>query len=180
MLARRWSTFAGNPAATSPGSPCWSTVGSPSSRYRRCPLSGHALAPWRAASDRPKSSAATNVTALTPALPASGIINRRNGGNMASEQMQQLASLFGSGRERFSRNNVGLQDVRDICEGLHAASAEPEGVTYAEVNAGGVPALWCIPAECDANSVLLHSHAGDPDGPRAHRVGHADRRRKAS
>jgi acetyl esterase/lipase len=79
---------------------------------------------------------------------------------MASEQMQQLAALFGSGRERFSRNNLALQDIRDICEGLHAASAEPEGVTYAEVNAGGVPALWCIPAECDTNSVLLHSHAG--------------------
>jgi hypothetical protein len=72
---------------------------------------------------------------------------------MASEQMQQLAALFGSGRERFSRNNVGLQDVRDICEGLHAASAEPEGVTYAEVDAGGVPALWCIPAECDAHEL---------------------------
>jgi NADPH-dependent 2,4-dienoyl-CoA reductase/sulfur reductase-like enzyme len=56
---------------------------------------------------------------------------------MASEQMQQLAALFGSGRERFSRNNLGLQDVRDICEGLHAASAEPEGVTYAEIDAGG-------------------------------------------
>ena len=79
---------------------------------------------------------------------------------MASEQLQQLAALFGSGRERFSRKSLGLDDVRDICEGLHAASAEPEGVTYAEVNAGGVPALWCIPAECDANSVLLHSHAG--------------------
>jgi acetyl esterase/lipase len=79
---------------------------------------------------------------------------------MASEQMQQLAMVFGSGRERFSRNNIGLQDVRDICEGLHAASAEPEGVTYAEVDADGVPALWCIPAECDANSVLLHCHAG--------------------
>jgi hypothetical protein len=79
---------------------------------------------------------------------------------MASEQMQQLAALFESGRERFSNNNLGLQDVRDICEGLHAASAEPEGVTCAEVDAGGVPAIWCIPAGCDANSVLLHSHAG--------------------
>src|SRR5262245_42070397 len=79
---------------------------------------------------------------------------------MASEQMQELAALFGSGRERVSNSNLGLQNVRDICEGLHAAGAEPEGVTYTEVDAGGVPALWCIPAQCDANSVLLHSHAG--------------------
>jgi epsilon-lactone hydrolase len=79
---------------------------------------------------------------------------------MASEQMQQLAALFGSGRERFSNNNLSLEDIRDICEGLHAASREPEGVTYAEVDAGGVAALWCIPAGCDADGVLLHSHAG--------------------
>src|SRR5262245_22925563 len=117
MLARRWFTFAANLAATSPGSPCQSTVGSPSSRYRRS-----------------LTEIATKVTALTPMLPDSGICHRGNGGNMASEQMQQLAALFGSGRERFSRNHLGLQDVRDICEGLHAASAEPEGVTYAEVD----------------------------------------------
>jgi epsilon-lactone hydrolase len=79
---------------------------------------------------------------------------------MASEQMRQLAALFGSGRERFSSNNLGLEDIRDICEGLHAASREPEGVTYAEVDAGGVAALWCIPAGCDADGVVLHSHAG--------------------
>jgi epsilon-lactone hydrolase len=79
---------------------------------------------------------------------------------MASEQMQQLAALFGSGRERFSNSNLSLEDIRDICEGLHAAGREPEGVTYAEVDAGGVAALWCIPAGCDADGVLLHSHAG--------------------
>jgi epsilon-lactone hydrolase len=79
---------------------------------------------------------------------------------MASEQMQQLAALFASGRERFSNSNLGLDDIRDICEGLHAASREPECVTYAEVDAGGVAALWCIPAGCDADGVLLHSHAG--------------------
>jgi acetyl esterase/lipase len=79
---------------------------------------------------------------------------------MASEQMQQLAALFASGRERFSNSNLGLDDIRDICEGLHAASREPEGVTYAEVDAGGVAAMWCIPEGCDADGVLLHSHAG--------------------
>jgi hypothetical protein len=30
----------------------------------------------------------------------------------------------------------------------------------AEVDADGVPALWCIPEGCDANRVLLHSHSG--------------------
>jgi hypothetical protein len=94
-----------------------------------------------AASYRPKSLAATKVPALTPVLRGFEICNRRNGGNMASEQMQQLAALFESGRERFSNNNLGLQDVRDICEGLHAASAEPEPTgweRWADAEAVGV------------------------------------------
>src|SRR6266853_1896777 len=45
-------------------------------------------------------------------------------------------------------------------EALAALTREPEGVTYAEVDAGGVPALWCIPQGCDNDSVLLHCHAG--------------------
>jgi monoterpene epsilon-lactone hydrolase len=96
---------------------------------------------------------------------------------MASEQMQQLAALFESGRERFSNNNLGLQDVRDICEGLHAASAEPEGVTYAEVDAGGVPAIWCIPAGCDATSNLVR--AIDPSPWKSNGSARCGRRRSA-
>src|SRR6516165_11280580 len=49
---------------------------------------------------------------------------------------------------------------RDIVENLHLAAIEPEAVTYAEVDAGGVPALWCIPERSDPDRVLLHSHAG--------------------
>ena len=37
---------------------------------------------------------------------------------------------------------------------------EPEAVTYAEVDADGVPALWCIPQGSDPDRVLLHSHSG--------------------
>jgi hypothetical protein len=36
--------------------------------------------------------------------------------------------------------------IRDIVESAHIATKEPEGVTYAEVDAGGVEVLWCIPA----------------------------------
>jgi len=43
---------------------------------------------------------------------------------------------------------------------LHLAAIEPEAVTYAEVDADGVPALWCIPEGCDADRILLHSHSG--------------------
>jgi epsilon-lactone hydrolase len=40
------------------------------------------------------------------------------------------------------------------------AVREPEGVTYAEVDAGGVPALWCIPDGADPDKALLHFHFG--------------------
>src|SRR5262249_56200584 len=79
---------------------------------------------------------------------------------MASEQARVLAELFASTRERFSSPNLDLATVRDICESLQAAGSEPAGVTYAEVSAGGVPAMWCIPEDCAENRVLLHNHAG--------------------
>ena len=40
------------------------------------------------------------------------------------------------------------------------AAIEPEAVTYAEVDADGVPALWCIPEGSDPDRALLHSHSG--------------------
>jgi hypothetical protein len=57
-----------------------------------------------------------------------------------------------------------LEDVRDFCERVQGASAEPAGVRYAEVDAGGVPALWCISEQCDPDGVLVHSHAGGSVG----------------
>ncbi|WP_205661098.1 alpha/beta hydrolase [Amycolatopsis vastitatis] len=47
-----------------------------------------------------------------------------------------------------------------MVETHHLASTEPEGVTYAEVDAGGVPALWCVPAGADPGRALLHFHFG--------------------
>jgi hypothetical protein len=72
--------------------------------------------------------------------------------DMASEQLQRLAGLFASVRGR-TMHNPGLEDIRDICERVQIASAEPAGVRYVEVDADGVPALWCIPEECDATGV---------------------------
>jgi monoterpene epsilon-lactone hydrolase len=66
----------------------------------------------------------------------------------------------GAAQDRLRNPDLGLPTVRDICEALDALAKEPEGVTYAEVDAGGVPALWCIPQGCDVGSVLLHCHAG--------------------
>ena len=79
---------------------------------------------------------------------------------MASAQTKQMNELYASIKERVSKPGLDLATIRDIMENLHLAAIEPEGVTYAEVEADGVPALWCIPLGCDPDRVLLHSHAG--------------------
>jgi epsilon-lactone hydrolase len=79
---------------------------------------------------------------------------------MASEQQKQMNVLYASIKEQLSNPDIDLATLRDIAEKVHLAATEPEAVTYAEVDAGGAPALWCIPEGCDPDRVLLHSHAG--------------------
>src|SRR3982074_263731 len=78
---------------------------------------------------------------------------------MISDKAHQMADQMGSIAGRLSQA-ADLATRRDIAETLHTVGNEPEGVTYAEVNAGGVPALWCIPEASDADHVLLHNHMG--------------------
>jgi len=75
---------------------------------------------------------------------------------MASEQAKEMAQRYASVRERTSRPDLDLAARRDIDESLHSLAREPERVSFAEVDADGVPALWCS----DAEHVLLHCHAG--------------------
>jgi monoterpene epsilon-lactone hydrolase len=79
---------------------------------------------------------------------------------MASVQSDHLAEVFGAVQDRLNNPHLGLSTIRDVVDALGNAAKEPEGVTYAEVDAGGVPALWCIPERCDTDCVLLHCHAG--------------------
>jgi monoterpene epsilon-lactone hydrolase len=79
---------------------------------------------------------------------------------MASQQLKHMNELYASIKERISKPDIDLATRRDIVENLHLAAGEPEAVTYAEVDANGVPALWCIPADSDPDRVLLHSHSG--------------------
>src|SRR5260221_14210936 len=86
---------------------------------------------------------------------------RQEGGRvMVTEQAKQMAEFFASIAKRRSKPDLDLATMRDINEGLHVCGTDPEGVPYAEVDAGGVPALWCIPEGSDTEHVLLHSHNG--------------------
>lgn len=79
---------------------------------------------------------------------------------MASTQAKEFAAFLDGLRTRFSTPGLDLATQRDIVETLHLAATEPEGVSYQEVDAGGVQALWCIPANSDPDAVLLHGHLG--------------------
>ena len=45
-------------------------------------------------------------------------------------------------------------------EGWQVLTAEPGGVDYLEVDAGGRPALWAVPHGADGNAVLFAVHGG--------------------
>jgi epsilon-lactone hydrolase len=77
-----------------------------------------------------------------------------------SPEAQQFAQFLESVSAKASTPGLDLAVIRDIVETNHRASAEPEGVTYAEVDAGGVPALWCIPEDAHPDRALLHFHFG--------------------
>jgi|SRR5215472_9920598 len=77
---------------------------------------------------------------------------------MVSTQNKQMAQFLASMTERMSRTDLDLATIRDVYENLHLEAREPEGVCYADVDIDGVPALWCVPTDCDVDRVLLHAH----------------------
>jgi monoterpene epsilon-lactone hydrolase len=79
---------------------------------------------------------------------------------MTSNESREFSQSWAALRERMSDPDLDLATVRDIIETVHIAAKEPEGVTYEEVDAGGVEALWCVPANSEPRTVLLHNHMG--------------------
>jgi monoterpene epsilon-lactone hydrolase len=79
---------------------------------------------------------------------------------MTSNESREFSQSWAALRERMSDPDLDLATIRDIVETVHIAAKEPEGVTYAEVDAGGVEALWCVPANSEPRTVLLHNHMG--------------------
>ncbi|MFD5541132.1 alpha/beta hydrolase fold domain-containing protein, partial [Streptomyces sp. NPDC127079] len=77
-----------------------------------------------------------------------------------SREAQEFAEFLASVSAKSSTPGLDLAVIRDIVDSNHKASTEPEGVTYAEVDAGGVPALWAIPEGADPDKALLHFHFG--------------------
>jgi epsilon-lactone hydrolase len=79
---------------------------------------------------------------------------------VTSQQAAEFADFYAELSTRSGNPQLDLSTIRDVVEGMQVATKEPEGVSYAEVDAGGVEALWCIPADSDPDRVLLHNHMG--------------------
>ena len=79
---------------------------------------------------------------------------------MASQQAADYTKFLADLSLRASNPNFELTTIRDVAENIHVATKEPEGVTYAEVDAGGVEAMWCIPEGAAPDAAILHTHMG--------------------
>lgn len=78
-----------------------------------------------------------------------------------SQESEALATLYRGWVERLQANpDMDLATMRDMFEEWHLPTAEPAGVTYAEADADGVPALWCIPPDRASDRVIIWTHGG--------------------
>jgi acetyl esterase/lipase len=55
---------------------------------------------------------------------------------------------------------MGLDSLRLLLEDLQSLSSEPTDVTYEEVQAGTVPAIWARPIGASKEHVILYTHGG--------------------
>ena len=78
-----------------------------------------------------------------------------------TDQPDCLRELYQGWTDRMTANpEMGIEDLRSLFDEWHQATAEPEDVTYAEGELGGVPGIWCKPANGDAKKVILYTHGG--------------------
>jgi epsilon-lactone hydrolase len=79
----------------------------------------------------------------------------------ASTESAALADLYGAWVERMAADpDMDLATMRSMFEEWHLPTAEPEGVGYREVDAGGVPAMWCLPDGAATDRAIIWTHGG--------------------
>ena len=80
--------------------------------------------------------------------------------NRVAVELSPEAAAFAEWMSRFATPETELDAIRSRVESVHLTASEPEDVTYREVDAGGVPAIWCEAIGSNTDYVLLHGHAG--------------------
>ncbi len=80
---------------------------------------------------------------------------------MASPQAEELKTAYKGILSALQADpEMPLDKMRRLFDGWGDITAEPGGIDYIEVDAGGVPALWAAPKGCAQDRVLLCSHGG--------------------
>ncbi len=80
---------------------------------------------------------------------------------MASPEAQNLKDAFTSMRRNLASGEPrSLDDRRKAAAILGLLASQPSGITYTDVDAGGVPAIWAAPANGSSEHVLQYLHGG--------------------
>ncbi len=80
---------------------------------------------------------------------------------MASKEAEDLKAAFIAMRENASSaGETSIEAQRESVEMLGLLASQPEGVTYTEVDAGGVPAIWVDPANGRTDRCIQYVHGG--------------------
>lgn len=80
---------------------------------------------------------------------------------MAKAEKNALYDMGGSIAAQLASNPaMGLDALRQLLEGLQSLAAEPTDVTYEEVDAGGIHAIWAKPLGAAKDRVIVYTHGG--------------------
>jgi len=80
---------------------------------------------------------------------------------MASAQAEAIkAMLIEFGQQREAEGEITLEEMRANTSSFGEFTAEPDGVIWEPVDAGGVPAIWAIPDGGAGDRVVEYLHGG--------------------
>lgn len=80
---------------------------------------------------------------------------------MASAESEELKTLYASWVVAMgNKPDMSLDEIRRLFSHWGDVTADPGGVDYIEVDAGGVSAMWAAPKGCAQDRALLCSHGG--------------------
>ena len=88
-------------------------------------------------------------------------VRLKGGTAMASPESAALSELYrGWARAQAANPNMSMAELRLLFDQWDSVTAEPKGVDYLEVDAGGVPAMWIMPKGSSVDKVILCAHGG--------------------
>ncbi|HEY1968840.1 MAG TPA: alpha/beta hydrolase [Pseudonocardia sp.] len=80
---------------------------------------------------------------------------------MGTAQANALKDRYDQFSARLAANpEMDVDALRNMLDSLGVLAAEPTEVTYADVDAGGVPAILATPLDAASDQVIVYSHGG--------------------